>query len=83
MKTRVSTIVWGCFILAVAAAFLVGSLADLSALNPTVLVVGAIGGIGAVLVLGGILGLILKTARPGSASAEAGPRPESRDQDRL
>jgi hypothetical protein len=73
MKTRIHTIIWGALLLGIAALFLVGSLVDLSGLNPALIVVIAGVGLGTLLVLAAILGTVLRIGRKPVPAAEAGP----------
>lgn len=63
MKTRVHTIVWGFLLLGIAVLFLIGTLVDLSVFNPAIVIVFAVVALGAILVLGGIVGAIVRAAR--------------------
>jgi hypothetical protein len=72
MKTRIHTIIWGALLLGIATLFLVGSLVDLSGLNPALIVVIAAVGLGTLLVLAAILGTVLRLGRKPEADAGLG-----------
>jgi hypothetical protein len=72
MKTRIHTIVWGALLLGIATMFLVGSLVDLSGLNPALIVVIAAVGLGTLLVVAAILGSVLRIGRKPDTAADAG-----------
>ncbi|WP_157155144.1 hypothetical protein [Diaminobutyricimonas sp. LJ205] len=73
MKTRIHTIIWGALLLGIATLFLVGSLVDLSGLNPALIVVIAAVGLGTLLILAAILGTVLRLGRKPESAAETGP----------
>ncbi|MET1044011.1 MAG: hypothetical protein ABWX59_07805 [Microbacteriaceae bacterium] len=72
MKTRIHTIVWGALLLGIATLFLVGSLVDLSGLNPALIVVTGAAGLGTLLVSAAILGTVLRLGRKPEPAAGAG-----------
>lgn len=71
MKTRIHTIIWGALLLGIAALFLVGSLVDLSGVNPALIVVIAAVSLGTLLVLAAILGSLLGIGQKPEAGAPA------------
>lgn len=63
MKTRAGTIVWGAILLAVAALFLVPAFVDLSGIGGGVIAAVAVASLGGLLVLGGIVAAVVRSAR--------------------
>ena len=57
---RVSTVVWGFILLGLAAMFFVFAQLDLSRFNPAIILTWVILGIGALAVVGGIAGALLR-----------------------
>jgi hypothetical protein len=57
---RVGTIVWGFILLGVAALFFAGIQFDLAGVNPAVVATWAVLGVGALAVIGGVLGALFR-----------------------
>ena len=69
-RARVATIVWGALILAVALLLLVGQFVTLS-IDPVVVALGLLVGVGLSLVIGGVLSL--RTRQADDDGVDAGP----------
>jgi len=70
MKTRSTTIVWGAILIGFAALFLVGTFVDLSSFSSGVISAVVIASVGGLLVLGGIIGAVVRSGRDSSAAAD-------------
>ena len=70
MKTRSITIVWGAILIGFATLFLVGTFVDLSSFSSGVISAVVIASVGGLLVLGGIIGAVVRSGR-NSESAPA------------
>ena len=57
---RVGTIVWGFILVAVAAFFFAGAQLDLAGFNPAVVATWSVLGVGALAVIGGLLGALVR-----------------------
>jgi hypothetical protein len=57
---RVGTIVWGIFLVGVAALFFAGAQFDLAGFNPAVVATWAVLGLGALAVIGGLVGALVR-----------------------
>jgi len=63
MKTRSTTIVWGAILIGFAALFLVGTFVDLSSFSGGVITAVAVASLGGLLVLGGVIGAVVRAGR--------------------
>jgi len=59
-SVRVGTIVWGFILIGVAALFFAGTQFDLAGFNPAVVATWAVLGVGALAVIGGVLGALFR-----------------------
>jgi hypothetical protein len=60
---RVGTVVWGFMLLGLAAMFIVFAQIDLSRFNPAIVLTWVILGIGALAVVGGVVGALMRRRR--------------------